>query len=90
MLSWSKRTRSASQTDLAASAAVKRRKTHKSSTQSRKRIAVPSTQSKLVLNAVREPYNLSEKQDIPAIQGDSELLVKVEAIGLNPIDWKAP
>ncbi|OCL14778.1 GroES-like protein [Glonium stellatum] len=51
---------------------------------------VPDTQSALLLPAIRQPYQLNTKYAIPNVEHDHELLVKVSAIGLNPIDWKAP
>ncbi|OJJ46754.1 hypothetical protein ASPZODRAFT_132883 [Penicilliopsis zonata CBS 506.65] len=47
-------------------------------------------QSVLLLNGVREQYTLVDNHNIPSILHDGEILVKVVAIGLNPIDWKAP
>lgn len=51
---------------------------------------LPEKQSALLLPAIREPYDLKEDHWIPRIQSDYELLVQVTAVGLNPIDWKAP
>jgi hypothetical protein len=51
---------------------------------------VPDTQSALLLRAIRQPYELEEGYPTPKVLGDDELLVKVTAVGLNPIDWKAP
>ena len=53
-------------------------------------IRIPETQSALLLHAPRQPYELDTHQPLPRIESDHELLVKVSAIGLNPIDWKAP
>ncbi|KAF9691466.1 hypothetical protein EKO04_010887 [Ascochyta lentis] len=50
----------------------------------------PAQQSALLLHAIRQPYEVAIDHAIPEIQHDSELLVKVSAVGLNPIDWKAP
>ncbi|OOQ85968.1 oxidoreductase, zinc-binding dehydrogenase family [Penicillium brasilianum] len=47
-------------------------------------------QSVLLLKGVREQYTLVNDHTIPAILNPGEILVKVLAIGLNPIDWKAP
>ncbi|KAJ5084955.1 Polyketide synthase enoylreductase [Penicillium alfredii] len=47
-------------------------------------------QRALLLNKVREPYTLVHDHTIPAISHHGEILVKVLAIGLNPIDWKGP
>ncbi|KAF2703622.1 GroES-like protein [Pleomassaria siparia CBS 279.74] len=51
---------------------------------------VPETQSALLLHAIREPYKITSDYPVPQTQGEDELLVKVTAVGLNPIDWKAP
>lgn len=47
-------------------------------------------QSALFLQAVRQKYVLVTDHIVPAVQHDGEILVKVDAVGLNPIDWKAP
>ncbi|PGG95648.1 hypothetical protein AJ79_09939 [Helicocarpus griseus UAMH5409] len=44
----------------------------------------------LLLNAPREQYILNSNHNIPSLAHQEEILVKVLAIGLNPIDWKAP
>ena len=51
---------------------------------------VPEIQTVLLLRAPRQSYQLSHDHPVPRVQGDSELLVKSRAIGLNPIDWKSP
>jgi hypothetical protein len=50
----------------------------------------PEQQSALLLHAIRQPYEVAVDRAVPEIQHDFELLVKVTAVGLNPIDWKAP
>jgi hypothetical protein len=50
----------------------------------------PKRQSALLLQAIRQPYEVVFDHAVPEIQHDTELLVKVTAVGLNPIDWKAP
>ncbi len=52
--------------------------------------AQPKRQSALLLHAIRQPYAVDVDYAIPEIQNDTELLVKVTAAGLNPIDWKSP
>ncbi|KAL1885679.1 hypothetical protein Plec18167_001174 [Paecilomyces lecythidis] len=49
-----------------------------------------SKQNVLLLHAAREKYKLIEDHAIPTLIHNGEILVKVLAIGLNPIDWKAP
>jgi hypothetical protein len=51
---------------------------------------LPSTQTVLLLNEIRTPYTLTPNYPIPELTRDDELLIKTQAIGLNPIDWKAP
>lgn len=50
----------------------------------------PEQQSALLLHAIRQPYEVAIDHAVPKIQNDTELLVKVIAAGLNPIDWKSP
>ncbi|KAJ5569636.1 Polyketide synthase enoylreductase [Penicillium hispanicum] len=52
--------------------------------------SVEVKQSVLLLKGVREQYTLVDNHNIPSILHPGEILVKVLAIGLNPIDWKAP
>ena len=47
-------------------------------------------QRALLLKAAREQYTLVTDHEIPSISHNGEILIKVTAIGLNPIDWKAP
>ncbi|KFY53989.1 hypothetical protein V497_08085 [Pseudogymnoascus sp. VKM F-4516 (FW-969)] len=47
-------------------------------------------QDVLLLHGVKQRYTHTSKYEIPHIKDDSEMLVKVTVIGLNPIDWKAP
>ncbi|CAK7265226.1 hypothetical protein SEPCBS57363_001473 [Sporothrix epigloea] len=51
---------------------------------------VPPSQQVLLLHAPKEPYHLTKDYSVPAIVHGRELLVRTHAIGLNPIDWKAP
>lgn len=53
-------------------------------------IAVPESQTILLLKGPKQPYELVENYPIPELNSVSEVLVKTRAIGLNPIDWKAP
>ncbi|KAJ4404158.1 hypothetical protein N0V91_006060 [Didymella pomorum] len=50
----------------------------------------PELQSALLLHATRQPYEIALDRTVPDVQNDTELLVKVIAAGLNPIDWKSP
>ncbi|KAF6805447.1 zinc-binding dehydrogenase [Colletotrichum sojae] len=51
---------------------------------------VPDTQTVLILHAAKTPYETLEGYQVPEIRDESEVLVRTETIGLNPIDWKAP
>ncbi|KAF3762197.1 hypothetical protein M406DRAFT_45552 [Cryphonectria parasitica EP155] len=51
---------------------------------------VPETQRVLLLYGPRQPYKVVQDYPVPRLQGDAEILVKTNTIGLNPIDWKAP
>ena len=53
-------------------------------------IPIPKTQTVLLLLAAGQPYQLTENYAVPNLLGEHEVLVKTQAIGLNPIDWKAP
>ncbi|KAF3009578.1 hypothetical protein E8E13_006078 [Curvularia kusanoi] len=50
----------------------------------------PERQNALLLHAIRQPYEIANNHAVPEVQNDTELLVKVTAAGLNPIDWKSP
>ncbi|OQV06542.1 Alcohol dehydrogenase GroES-like domain-containing protein [Cladophialophora immunda] len=52
--------------------------------------SLKSTQNALFLYALKEKYTLVNDHAIPSIIHDEEILIKVTAIGLNPIDWKGP
>ncbi|KAJ9145401.1 Zinc-binding dehydrogenase [Pleurostoma richardsiae] len=51
---------------------------------------VPETQTVLLLHAPKERYQVTQDFPVPEFSHDRELLVRTRAIGLNPIDWKAP
>ncbi|KAF2086020.1 GroES-like protein [Saccharata proteae CBS 121410] len=51
---------------------------------------VPSLQTVLLLYQPRTRYSLTPKHPIPTISSSTDLLIQIQAIGLNPIDWKAP
>lgn len=53
-------------------------------------VSVPKTQTILLLYGPKQPYKLVEDYPVPKLQTESEVLVRTRAIGLNPIDWKAP
>lgn len=54
-------------------------------------ITAPATiQNALILHAVKEKYALVSDHAVPSILHQDEILIRISAIGLNPIDWKAP
>ncbi|KAL4940967.1 hypothetical protein BDV06DRAFT_213043 [Aspergillus oleicola] len=48
------------------------------------------TQRALLVHAAQQPYALVTDHAIPAVLHKDEILIKIVAIGLNPIDWKGP
>ena len=51
-------------------------------------VPLPSMQTQLLLHQPRSPYETFSKGGVPELR-PGELLVQIEAIGLNPIDWKS-
>ncbi|KAI0412940.1 quinone oxidoreductase [Xylaria grammica] len=49
-----------------------------------------ASQTVLLLHAPKQSYQVSQDHATPQIDNGSELLVRTQVIGLNPIDWKAP
>jgi hypothetical protein len=47
-------------------------------------------QDVLLLHGPKQKYKHTKEQPIPTIRDAREMLVEVEVVGLNPIDWKAP
>ncbi|KAE8445443.1 hypothetical protein EG329_013456 [Mollisiaceae sp. DMI_Dod_QoI] len=47
-------------------------------------------QDVLLLHAPKQRYAHTKKHPVPSIENDREMLVAVDVVGLNPIDWKAP
>lgn len=90
MASWKKRTRSATAAPSDGPLHNKRRKSQDQFQRGDGEQSPPKVQSALLLHAIRQPYEPANDHPVPAARHDSEMLVKVEAIGLNPIDWKAP
>ncbi|KAL4811150.1 chaperonin 10-like protein [Aspergillus unguis] len=50
----------------------------------------PQLQKALLLRAVKEEYTLVDDHVVPPLLHSSEILIEVTAVGLNPVDWKAP
>ncbi|KAK3348551.1 chaperonin 10-like protein [Neurospora tetraspora] len=53
-------------------------------------LPTPEEQTVLLLHAAKQPYQLTEDYPVPQLEGEHDVLVRTQAIGLNPIDWKAP
>ncbi|KAK7542617.1 uncharacterized protein J3D65DRAFT_614415 [Phyllosticta citribraziliensis] len=51
---------------------------------------VPELQTVLLLYQPKTRYALTPKHTVPELRHKDEVLIKIEYIGLNPIDWKAP
>ncbi|KAJ6442493.1 enolase C-terminal domain-like protein [Purpureocillium lavendulum] len=51
---------------------------------------VPEVQDALLLHGPGQQYQIHKKHPVPRLVEETEVLVKTTAIGLNPIDWKAP
>jgi hypothetical protein len=51
--------------------------------------AIPAQQKVLLLLGKGQRYELEENYAVPEIRDDRELLLKIQYIGLNPIDWKS-
>ncbi len=44
----------------------------------------------LLLHGPKQRYTHTKNHPVPSLKNDREMLVEVEVVGLNPIDWKAP
>lgn len=49
-----------------------------------------SGQDVLLIHGPGQKYVLAQNHSIPSLNAEHEILVKVIAVGLNPIDWKGP
>ena len=47
-------------------------------------------QDVLLLHGPKQKYEYTKKHPIARLHNEREMLVQVEVVGLNPIDWKAP
>lgn len=50
---------------------------------------LPRQQQALLLHGIRERFALEDNHLVPDTRAPDELIVKVQAIGLNPVDWKS-
>jgi hypothetical protein len=51
---------------------------------------IPKIQERLLLHAAKQRYQLDHTYQVPHPEQANEVLVKIQYVGLNPIDWKAP
>jgi hypothetical protein len=65
-------------------------KVEKQNTLSPSSPVIPEAQTVLLLHSPKQPYRVTENYPVPRRQNDQEVLIQCKAIGLNPIDWKAP
>jgi NADPH:quinone reductase-like Zn-dependent oxidoreductase len=47
-------------------------------------------QDVLLIHGPGQEYKLTQNHGIPELESEHEILIKVIAVGLNPIDWKGP
>lgn len=69
--------------------AITKRGKKRKSLQTGSEIDIPKQQSILQLPEIRQRFTVVEGHPVPEIRGQQELLVKIQAIGLNPVDWKS-
>ncbi|KAJ5504586.1 Alcohol dehydrogenase superfamily zinc-type [Penicillium fimorum] len=50
---------------------------------------MPKSQIALVLHGLRQPYTLTPAHSVPVVSRPDEMMIKIQAIGLNLIDWKS-
>lgn len=63
---------------------------HSTSSTGMEPLPTPEKQTVLLLHAAKQPYQLTEDYPVPRVEGEHDVLVRTQTIGLNPIDWKAP
>lgn len=51
---------------------------------------LPETQHRLLIHAPKESFKLERDAELPALKSSDEIVLRVDSIGLNPIDWKSP
>jgi hypothetical protein len=56
---------------------------------SQESLPLPRTQSALILHGLRQPYRLTTVHQVPKVLAPNELVIRIQAVGLNPIDWKS-
>lgn len=54
------------------------------------RADIVQKQQVLLLHGPKQKYALTKDYAVAELKREDELLIKVQYIGLNPIDWKAP
>lgn len=50
---------------------------------------LPAKQKAVLLHGIRERFRLKNDHEVPETKNAHELVVKIQAIGLNPVDWKS-
>lgn len=50
---------------------------------------IPDVQRVLLLRELRQRFFVVEDYPVPKTRRSEELVVKIQAIGLNPVDWKS-
>lgn len=50
---------------------------------------IPKHQSILQLRELRQRFAVVESHPVPETRNPEELVVKIQVIGLNPVDWKS-
>lgn len=51
--------------------------------------AIPAKQDVFLLHGKGQRYKLEKSYAVPEIKDDREILIRIQYIGLNPIDWKS-
>jgi NADPH:quinone reductase-like Zn-dependent oxidoreductase len=50
---------------------------------------LPQSQAQLLLHGAHLPYEIHRCRQVPRLQHAGDLLIEIQAVGLNPIDWKS-
>ncbi|TCD62184.1 hypothetical protein EIP91_007242 [Steccherinum ochraceum] len=49
---------------------------------------VPSTQAALLVASPAQPFTLSSTHPVPTLSNPNDILIRIEATAINPVDWK--
>lgn len=69
--------------------ALAKRGTKRKSLQTTSEDHIPKHQNVLLLRELRQRFSVVEDYQVPETRSPDEAVVKIQAIGLNPIDWKS-